>query len=88
MTITFEVSKEVEEQLHARWGDLSAAAKEALAIESYRARRVSVGFVAKMLGMGVLEAEDWLRRRNVVLNYTENDLNADEQTLSRILGGA
>ena len=87
MFISIDVSKEVEEQLSARWGNLPQAAKEALAIESYRTRRISVGFVAKMLGMGVIEAEEWLHERNVPLNYAENDLAADARTLGRVLGG-
>ena len=88
MSISIDVPKEVEEQLLARWGDLPQAAKEALAIESYRTRKISVGFTCEdKLGMGVVEAEEWLGQRNVPLNYTESDLGvADSQTLERLMG--
>jgi len=88
MSILIEIPKAIEDQLQARWGDVSQAAKEALAIESYRTRKISVGFLAKMLGMGVIEAEDWLKQREVPLNYSEEDLEADRRALSDVLGGA
>lgn len=69
----------------AAWGDLSRAALEALAIESYRSERLSLGAVAEMLGLSVLEAEEFLKRRRVDLRYTLDDFEADRASLKRRL---
>ncbi len=88
MSVTIEMPKDVEDALESQWGDLPAAAKEALAIESYRQVKISIGFLAQMLGMGVIEAEGWLRARGVPSNYTEEDAAMDRATLDRVLGEA
>ena len=72
----------MNQDLTNRLGDLSSAAKEALAAEGYRAGDLSIGQVAAMLGMGVIEAQLWLSRRGVPLNCTQDDLAADRQTLA------
>jgi len=82
MSINIEIPKKSEEALRAEWGDLEQAAKEALLIESYRAGKVSVGFLAETLGMGVIEADQWLAKRGVPLNYSVDDLDADRKTLN------
>lgn len=70
--------------LQAQWGDLSVAAKEALAIESYRTGRISLGVLAEMLDMGVIEADAWLAQRGVPLDYTPDDLAADRDDLAAL----
>ena len=87
MAVSIDIPRRAEEVLRSQWQDLEQAAKEALLIESYRTAKVSVGFLAEMLGMGVVEAQAWLSRRGVPLNYSADDLEADQQTLSRVLGG-
>jgi predicted HTH domain antitoxin len=86
MAFTVDMPKQVEQTLQSRWGDLPSAAKEALAIESYRQQKISIGFLAQMLGMGVIAAEGWLRARGVPSNYTEADLEIDREALDRVLG--
>lgn len=85
MTVHIDVLKKIEEHLKAAWGDLSQAAKEALAIESYRTERLSVGGVAEMLGLSVLEAEEFLKKHGIDMPYTLEDLEADRAALKRIL---
>lgn len=87
MALSIDIPKRAEEVLRSQWQDLEQAAKEALLIESYRTGKVSVGFLAEMLGMAVVEAQAWLSRRGVPLNYSIDDLATDQQTLSRVLGG-
>lgn len=82
MRIDIQIPKEVENALRQEWGDLSAAAKEALAIESYRRGKISVGFLAEMLGVGVIEAREWLAARGIRANYTPEDLDADVSDLA------
>ena len=84
MSVTIEMPRDMEDRLVAEWGNLSQAAKEALAIESYRTGKISVEFFAKMLGMGVLDADEWLARRGVPLSYSADDLDADRKTLGEL----
>jgi predicted HTH domain antitoxin len=85
MAVSFELPKKVEDDLRGELGDLNRAAKEALLIECYRQARISIGYLAQALDMGVLEADEWLRKRGVPLNYTPEDLKSDIETLERIL---
>lgn len=86
MTVTFSIPEGVEADLRRQLGDLGQAAKEALAIEGYRNARLSVGQVARMLGMGVVEAQAWLSTRGVPLNYSLEDLEEDRKTLAGLFG--
>ena len=88
MAIKFELPKKIEEDLRGELGDLDRAAKEALLIECYREGRISLGYLAQALDMGVIEADTWLQKRGVPLNYTPEDLKADVEALERILPGA
>lgn len=82
MHVRIDISESAEAALRQEWGDLDRAAKEALLIESYRTGKVSLGFLAETLGMGVIEADRWLAERNVPLNYTYDDLQKDIATLA------
>jgi predicted HTH domain antitoxin len=85
MSIKFDLPKKVEDDLQRELGDLSQAAKEALLVECYREGRISIGYLAQALGMGVIEADEWLHKRGVPLNYTPQDLRADFEALERLL---
>ncbi len=82
MDLRIELPERIEAALREEWGDLSRAAKEALAIESYRTGRISAGFLAEMLGMGVIEAREWLAQRGVPLPYSPHDLEEDCRDLA------
>ncbi len=86
MAILIDIPKEVEDDLRAEWGNLEQAAKEALLIESYRSGKISIGYLAQILGMGVIEAENWLGQRGVTWNYSVEDLAADRKTLADLFG--
>jgi predicted HTH domain antitoxin len=84
MRVDIDIPERLECALRQEWGDLSVAARDALAIESYRTGRISVGFLAEMLGMGVIQAEEWLAQRGVPLNFTQEDLDADLRDLAEL----
>ncbi|RJP36790.1 MAG: UPF0175 family protein [Phycisphaerales bacterium] len=84
MRLTIDIPDSVRAQLEAEWGDLPRAAKEALAIESYRSGKISIGLLAEMLGMGVIEADQWLGERGVPLLYTPEDLDKDRRNLAEL----
>jgi predicted HTH domain antitoxin len=59
---------------------------EYAAVESYRAGRLSHRQVGQLLGMDYWQTENFLRERNVPLNYSEASLEADSAALDKILG--
>ncbi len=86
MQITFDIPEDIADRLRAEaGGSLEQSARESLLIEAYRRGFVSVGRLAEMLGMGVIEADRWLAERQVPINYTREDLEADRQTLDKLL---
>ena len=85
MTVTIEISQEAEAQFHKAFGpNLGEAATEALLINGYRTGRISLGFVAEILGLPTrFEAQKWLADRKVSLNYDLQELEADRETLRK-----
>jgi predicted HTH domain antitoxin len=77
MSVTFDPPAGVQKALERDVGDLARAAKEALAVELYRRQTIRVGFLAEMLGMGVVEAEQWLASRGVLMPLTVDDLRRE-----------
>ena len=59
---------------------------EDAAIEEYRAGRLSQRQVGEMLGLDYWQTERFLTDRNVALNYSPGDLQADRVTLNEVLG--
>ena len=86
MTVTFQLEDDLEKRLRQDLGDLSQAARDALLIEAYRMGKLSIGRLARTLGVGVLEADEWLAQRGVSLNYSFEDFKADERTLQELRG--
>lgn len=85
MAILIEISAEAEKLLKAEWGDLSQAVREALAIESYRQGKLSIGQCSEVLGLSLVETEDFLRSRGVDLGLTLQDFQHDQDCLKRML---
>lgn len=87
MQVSFDIPQDIADLLRSKLGDaLEQFATEALAVEAYRRGILSVGTLAELLGMGVIEADRWLAGRRVPLNYTLDHLQADRQTLSGLPG--
>jgi predicted HTH domain antitoxin len=84
MTISFQLEDQLEQHLRRDLGDLSQAAREALLIEAYRRGTLSIGRLAESLGIGVLEADDWLAKRGISLNYSFEEFQSDQSTLREI----
>lgn len=87
MHVRIDIPRQAEDVLRREWGDLDRAAKEALLIESYRAGKISLGFLAEILGVSRWEAEQWLGKHGVNWNYGLDDLESDRQTLADLFGG-
>jgi predicted HTH domain antitoxin len=85
MAVLIEISAEAEKLLKAEWGDLSQAAREALAIESYRQGKLSIGQCSEVLGLSLVETEAFLRSRGVDLGLTLQDFQRDQECLKKVL---
>lgn len=64
-TVSFQLPDNIEQQLRAEVGDVSATAKEAALVELYRQGQLSHGKFAEALGISRYEADAVLSRHNV-----------------------
>lgn len=85
MNLSLDIPSSAVEQFQKAFGpDLSESAREALLINGYRTGRISLGFVAEVLGLPTrFEAQQWLAERRVPLNYDLAELEADRETLRK-----
>jgi predicted HTH domain antitoxin len=75
MSITIDLPPELEKQLRSSPGPtLEEQTREALAIKFYSESKLSIGQLAQLLGIGVIEAEAWLSERRVPIPMTPSDL--------------
>jgi len=86
MQVTVELPDAVASRLGENPGQVARRVLEDVAMEGYRAGRLSHRQVAELLGLDYWQAEDFLRRQGVALNYSLSDLEADRSALKRILG--
>ncbi len=86
MAIMIDLPSEEEEVFRVALGpDLGQAAREAMLIEAYRRGGISLGRLAELLGLETThEADEWLARRGVPLNYSFADFQADSETLREL----
>ena len=84
MSVSFELPSEVEHHLQVAFGDLGQAAKQALLMDAYRRGQISIGRLAETLGMGVIEAQQWLADQKIPMNYSVEDFEADCRTIERL----
>ena len=87
MAVTFELPAEVEKRLRAESADLDAEAREASALELFRRAKISHVELSQILGLDRYETDAYLIRHKVYEgSLTAEDLEADRQTLDRVLG--
>jgi predicted HTH domain antitoxin len=84
VTVTMEIPEELAAILGSGGRDLSRAALEALAVEEYRARRLSDAQFRRLLGLSRLEAEALLKAHGVWLEYTIEDFNREGEASCQI----
>lgn len=85
MQVMLHVPDEIVEKLKARWTDLPRHALEALAADAYRSRILTSAEVQRMLGLASRwETDAFLKGADAFLDYTEDDLQEDIETLRRL----
>jgi len=89
LNVTLDFPTDVEEKLRRETPNLDADVKEAYALELFRRGRLSHCELSRVLGLDRFETDAYLKRHNVFEgSLTMADLEADRQTLDRVLGKA
>ena len=85
MDLTLYIPDNVAQRLAAAGSDLSRRALEALALEEYKAGRLTEPHMRQLLGFETREALDgFLKAHEVWLNYTLEDLQRERAALRRL----
>lgn len=87
MAVTIQLPNDVEQRLRAETSDLDAEAKDAVALDLFRKGKLSHYELGRVLGLDRFETDAYLKRHDVVEgSLTMEDLNAQGETLDRVLG--
>ena len=83
--LTIELPDELSAALASSGQDISRAAFEAIAVEAYRARKISTAQLRRMLGFQTpMQVDGFLKAHGVELEYTLEDLERDRETHRRL----
>lgn len=86
MKVMIDIPDTLRKSLEIQFGqNLTQAAKEAMAIAWYQAEKLSIGQVAKLLGLSVYEADGLMKQRHINSLYSLNDYERDRETIERLL---
>ncbi len=86
MHLTVELPDQVARQLGGTPAAVTRHFIEYAAVEGYRVGRLSHRQVGQLLGLDYWQTEGFLLERNVPLNYSSADLEADSEALEKKLG--
>ena len=86
MLITIEIPEDIGSQLQQSWQNIPQKLTEALAVEAYRSGIMTSAQIQQLLKLSSRwETEQFLKNAQAYLDYTEEDLLEDVQTLRRVL---
>lgn len=81
MTISFEMSQDIEQQLRAEGVDPNREAKEAYLVNLYRQERITHRQLAEALGLSRYETDGVLKRYRVSPNVTAQEMQVQAVAL-------
>ncbi len=85
MNVSITVPDDVGHRLKEKWKDIPRRALEALAIEAYKSSVVTDAEVQSMLNLSSRwEVEEFLKRSQAYVDYTEEDLQHDIDILDKL----
>ena len=84
MQFTVELPDDLAGQVIPAGSDPSRVALEDMAVEAYRARRLSEHQLATLLGMDRYELDGFLKKREVWLDYTADELRREVEVGERL----
>lgn len=86
MQITIELPEEIGHQLQETWDNLPQKILESLALEAYRQGMITSAQIQTMLNFSSRwQTEQFLKENQAYLDYTEEDLAHDLETLNQLL---
>ena len=86
MTITFEIPDELARQIFPEGLDPARKALEDMALEAYRAHRLTGAQLRRLLGISSrYELDGFLKRRGVWLEYTMDDFKREGKITAALL---
>jgi predicted HTH domain antitoxin len=85
VTVTVDLPRSVCTAMGAREAELAHLIREVLAVELYRAGRLSLGKAAEVAGVTRFEMMQVLAKHDVWLAYDVHDAAADWETLREVL---
>ena len=89
LKVTLDLPAEVEERLRRETPNLDADVKETYALELFRQGKLSHYELSRVLGLDRFATDAYLQQHKVFEgSLTMADLEADRQTLDRVMGGA
>ena len=87
VNISIELPDEIAHQIGSRWNDIPRRVLEALVADACREGVISRPQAQEMLQLrSRLELDAFLKQARIYRDYTEEDLDADIQTLDDLLG--
>jgi predicted HTH domain antitoxin len=85
MQVFLDVPDDIAHKLEAGWSDLPRQALEAVAVQAYRSGLLTSAEVQRMLGLSSRwETDELLKGAGAYLDYSEEDLRQDLETLRRL----
>lgn len=88
MRITVDIPDELAREVVSPDGDAARILLEDFAVESYRARKLTMDQIRELLGFSTRMQVDAFLQLHQVYDYTVEDLEKDLATLDRLLGPA
>ncbi|WP_413176222.1 UPF0175 family protein [Anabaena azotica] len=86
MQITIELPEDIGNQLQQNWQNLPQKILEAIALEAYRSGIMTTAQIQELLKFSSRwETEQFLKQYHAYLDYTEEDLEQDIQTINQVL---
>ncbi len=85
MAITIQLPPGVEEELRRQDPKLDEKARDEFLIANYQAGKLSTSDIAEILGFETRhEAQVWLAKRSVPINYTKASLEQDRKSIQEL----
>jgi Uncharacterised protein family (UPF0175) len=81
VNISFELPKDIEEQIRIEGADLSSEAREVYLVELYRQDRITHHQLGVALGLSRLEVDGLLKKHQVSPGVTAEEMKAQAATL-------
>jgi hypothetical protein len=84
MQVTVELPDDLARQMIPAGHDPARVALEDMAVEAYRAHRLTEHQLASLLGLGRYELDGFLKQRDVWFEYSTDDIQRELETGKRL----